>query len=61
MYNFGKSNPLSPLSRIMLIDRLTKKEKKHPEHVFPGMKFTSLNKYSSGISHPKQVFCFFLS
>ena len=33
--------------------------KKHPKHVFPRLKFASLNKYSSGIWHPKQVFFFF--
>ena len=32
--------------------------KKHPKHIFPRLKFTSLNKYSSGIWHPKQVFFF---
>ena len=32
--------------------------KKHPKHIFPGLKFESSNKYSSGIWHPKQVFFF---
>ena len=32
--------------------------KKHPKHVFLILKFASLNKYSSGIWHPKQVFFF---
>ena len=33
--------------------------KKHPKHVLLGLKFASLNKYSSGIWHPKQGFFFF--
>ena len=33
--------------------------KKHPEYVFPELKIASLNKYSSGIWHPKKVFSFF--
>ena len=28
----------------------------HPKQVFPGLKFAPLNKYSSGIWHPKQEF-----
>ena len=33
--------------------------KKHPKHVLLGLKFASLNKYSSGIWHSKQGFFFF--
>ena len=35
--------------------------KKYPKLVFPGLKFPSLNKYSSGIWHPKQMFLLFLT
>ena len=41
---------------IRLVHGVTKK---HPKHVFLGLKFASLNKYSSGIWHPKQGFFFF--
>ena len=30
--------------------------KKHPKQIFPRLKFSPLNKYSSGIWYPKQVF-----
>ena len=33
--------------------------KKDPKHIFLWLKFASLNKYSSGIWHPKQGFFFF--
>ena len=33
--------------------------KKYPKHIFPELKFAPLNKYSSGIWHPKQVFLLF--
>ena len=33
--------------------------KKHPKHIFLGLKFASLNKYSSRIWHPKHWFFFF--
>ena len=41
--------------------RLVHHHEKHPKHVFSGLNFASLNKYSSGIWHPKHVFCSFFN